>query len=224
MSGGGINFLPLYSDVISLNGANSYSGLTLTNNGTLVLGNFDGEDRRKNKDDDDNVIEMPMAAMEAKGDMRVLGDSSFREGKKPEPLYELGDELLSDQKSHGLPSLDLVDRYKNRFAVDDSLSLDQFDFAENKPLDMFQMSYDPSALRLGFGGGRRRLGARNRRLASAYDGGLVMVPPMGVSVDYSWFNNLFAPLPPPPATPQEPKQPWPAEARKSPAACCGPIT
>jgi predicted Zn-dependent protease len=32
-------------------------------------------------------------------------------------------------------------------------------------------------------------------------------------VDYSWFNNLFAPLPPLPVEPQEPKQPWPAEAR-----------
>ena len=35
----------------------------------------------------------------------------------------------------------------------------------------------------------------------------------GPGVDYSWLNNLFAPLPPPPVKPQEPKQPWPAEAR-----------
>ena len=32
--------------------------------------------------------------------------------------------------------------------------------------------------------------------------------------DYSWFNSLFAPLPPPPVEPQGPRQPWPAEARK----------
>ncbi len=35
----------------------------------------------------------------------------------------------------------------------------------------------------------------------------------GPGVGYSWLNSLFAPLPPPPVTPQEPKQPWPAEAR-----------
>ena len=29
----------------------------------------------------------------------------------------------------------------------------------------------------------------------------------------AWLNNLFPRLPPPPVKPQEPKQPWPAEAR-----------
>ncbi len=33
-------------------------------------------------------------------------------------------------------------------------------------------------------------------------------------VDYSWFNNLFVTVPPPPVKPKEPKQPWPAEARQ----------
>ena len=46
----------------------------------------------------------------------------------------------------------------------------------------------------------------------------------GPRVDYSWLNNLFTAMPPPPEKPQEPKQPWPAEARRSPAACCGPNT
>jgi hypothetical protein len=36
----------------------------------------------------------------------------------------------------------------------------------------------------------------------------------GTAVNYPWLNNLFAPLPSPPVKPQEPKQPWPAEARE----------
>ena len=89
---------------------------------------------------------------------------------------------------------------------------DQSRFAESQDAGIAGLAYN----RHGFvGGGGFASSTRRLRLPGAISGKpLFFNRPWGVNqVDYSWFNNLFAPLPPPPAKPQEPKQPWPAEAR-----------
>jgi len=64
----------------------------------------------------------------------------------------------------------------------------------------------------GYASAGRRL--RSLGLIEPYYGNRFHRPWSVAAVDYSWLNNLFTQLPAPPEKPQEPKQPWPAEARK----------
>ncbi len=126
----------------------------------------------------------------------------------PESLEERGKVLEADSK-------DVEKSY-------DRLDLNSVTY-DGTILDLSGFGEDERAARLpavglahGFGGGPGYARSNRVRLLTMGKpkGSLQFSLPWGIpGVDYSWFNNLFVALPPPPAKPQEPKQPWPAEAR-----------
>ena len=131
----------------------------------------------------------------------VEGDSTILE------MAEGGEELFEDRKDVGIN--DTLDLSYDPEGLSESTTESAAPFALSViPVD------DDSGLVLsgkGHAGRSRRLLVGSvgfKSMSESYDRW------GGREGDYSaWPNNLFAPLPPPPVKPPEPKQPWPPEAR-----------
>ena len=197
-----------------LSSVNSYSGGTTINYDSIDLGDWDVDNLGRGLGD-------KLAKLEVEADMPAGGPVGSSSLESTMPVAANKSRLLFEEDGKGGEDY-LEEERKSQESSDiggalDARSDSQFtaaDFAENSLKDL------PLGYSAGEENGRLGLISMEWRRRGPVAGKPEMAgryPYHGgwgaAGVDYSWFNKLFAPLPPPPAKPQEPKQPWPAEAR-----------